>query len=596
MRRRPRGSGGRPHRMADAAHATEGPMIPRRIVLPVFVGLLGLLVASGPVAAHAQCVSSTPVAGSHLPSAPMATSVTLSEIVQSGPGTIRVTNETGARFDVPPVKPSLDGGTWSVSLGPGGPGIYTVTWTAVWAVDGHFTAGSFSYGVQDSTGNLNGTVPDLSSSGAPISPLEVALHSIEFLGLAIALGIGVMATFMWLPAGRDLDASVSVAYALAFPDLLNVGRIAAFSFAASMVGLFALATGLEGAQAGQGLLNSAYVQSVAARVVIGVGLFVLFSRAFARSRVESPEKSGWTIQAALVLSLAAVIAASIGTHAAAVPVIAGVGVAADAAHFGGIGLWFGGLAGIVTIRNFLRTPEAAPLARIVLGRFSRMAAYAVALVLGGGVVLSLLLVGTWGALLGTPYGWVVLGKIALFAPMVGLGAFNRYRLIPETAEAEAPTEAVRRIVGNVRFETGLGIAVLVLAGLLTASQPSPTVASAAQNGAFSLDTVQDGLHVHFESYPYPTTVGLYTFTILLNYASNGTEFTLARNGTIQFTLWDPPRPPEPKQNLSGPHGNHFFIETTGLSSPGIWKIDTNFQRLDYFDLRATFYVPIQAAG
>ena len=74
-------------------------MIPRRIVLPVFVGLLGLLVASGLVAAHAQYVSSTPVAGSILPSAPMATSVTLSEIVQSGTGTIRVTNETGARFD-----------------------------------------------------------------------------------------------------------------------------------------------------------------------------------------------------------------------------------------------------------------------------------------------------------------------------------------------------------------------------------------------------------------------------------------------------------------------------------------------------------------
>src|SRR6266480_2717833 len=532
-----------------------------------------------------------------LPSAPMATSVTLSETVQSGTGTIRVTNESGARFDVPPVKSSPDGRTLSVSLGPGGPGIYTVTWTAVSAVDGHFTAGTFSYGVQDSNGTLNGTVPGLFSSGAPISPLEVALHSIEFLGLAIALGIGVMANFMWLPAGRDPDARASPAYALAFPILLNVGRIAAFSFAASMVGLFALATGLEGAQAGQGLLNSAYVQSVAARVVIGVGLFVLFSRAFTRSRVESPEKSGWTIQAALVLSLAAVIAASIGTHAAAVPVIAGIGVAADAAHFGGIGLWFGGLAGIVTIRNFLRTPEAAPLARIVLGRFSRMAAYAVGLVLAGGVVLSLLLVGTWDALLGTPYGWVVLGKIALFAPMVGLGAFNRYRLIPETAEAKAPTEAVRRIVGNVRFETSLGIAVLVLAGLLTSMTPAATVA-AGPAGLFALDLVKDGLKVHFEVYPPPTTVGAYTLTLLLNYASNGTPFYLARNGTGQFTLTDPPRPPV-KENLSGPHGNpsnHFSITTTALSSPGVWKIDLNFRRLDSFDLRVTFYVTIKAGG
>src|SRR5438445_310859 len=452
----------------------------RRRGLPfaLFALFLGAMLASGLASAHAQYVTSTPGPSAILPSAPKQVSVTLSEAVEGGTGTIRVTNDTGASFDVPPVMYSSDGKTMSTSLGPGGPGIYTATWTAVSAVDGHFTAGSFSFGVQDKNGNLNGTLPGPSNTGAPVSPLEVALRSIGFLGLA------------------------------------------------------------------------------------------------GRSSIPS----------------------SIGTHAAAAPVFAAVGVAADAAHFGGIGLWFGGLAGIVSIRSFFRDPEAAPLARIVLGRFSRMAAYAVALVLGGGVVLSLLLVGTWEALLGTAYGWVVLGKIALFAPMVGLGAFNRYRLIPETAEAEAPTEAVRRIVGNVRFETGLGIAVLVLAGLLTAMTPAASVASAAQNGVFAIDMVKDGLRVHFESYPYPTTVGVYTFTILLNYESNGTDFTLARNGTIQFTLWDPPRPPEPKENLSGPHGNHFFITTTDLSCPGIWKIDANFQRLDGFDLRATFYVPIKAAG
>ena len=568
----------------------------RRFPFALVALLVGALLASGPAAAHAQYVSSTPAQGAILTSAPTQVSVTLSEAVQGGTGTIRVTNETGARLNATPVSYSADARTISAPLSADGPGIYTVTWTAVSAVDGHFTAGSFSYGVQDRNGNLNGTVPGQSSTGAPVSPLEVALRSLGFLGLAIVTGIGVMANFMWLPAGRDPDARASRAYGLAFPVLLNVGRIAAFAFAASMAGLLALTTGLEGTSTAQGLLASPYLESVAIRVALGGGLFVLLSRAFARSRTESPEKSVWTIQASLVLGVAAVIASSIGTHAAAAPVFAAVGVAADAAHFGGIGLWFGGLAGIVAVRSFFREPEAAPLARIVLGRFSRLAAYAVALVLGGGIVLSLLLVGTWEALVGTAYGWVVLGKIALFAPMVALGAFNRYRLIPETAEADKPAEAVRRIVGNVRLETALGIAVLVLAGLLTTMTPAASVASAAQNGVFAIDMVKDGLRVHFESYPYPTTVGVYTFTILLNYDPSGTEFTLARNGTIQFTLWDPPRPPEPKENLSGPHGNHFFITTTDLSSPGIWKIDTNFQRLDGFDLRATFYIPIKAAA
>src|SRR5207249_3998937 len=364
----------------DVPRSTEGAMIRRGLPFALFAIFVGAMLASGLASAHAQYVSSTPSPSAPiLPSAPKQVSVTLSEAVERGTGTIRVTNDTGARFDLPPVMYSSDGRTMSASLDPSGPGIYTVTWTAVSAVDGHFTAGSFSYGVQDKNGNLNGTLPGPSNTGAPASPMEVALRSSGFLGLATAMGIGVMANFMWLPAGRDPAARASRAYGVAFPVLLNVGRIAAFAFAASMVGLLALATGFEGSSAAQGLLASPYLQTVAIRVALGAGLFVLLSRAFARSRTESPEKIGWTIQAALVLAVASIITSSIGTHAAAASVFAAVGVAADAAHFGGIGLWFGGLAGIVSIRSFFRDPEAAPLARIVLGRFSRLAAYAVAL-------------------------------------------------------------------------------------------------------------------------------------------------------------------------------------------------------------------------
>jgi copper transport protein len=228
-----------------------------------------------------------------------------------------------------------------------------------------------------------------------------------------------------------------------------------------MVGLLVLATGLEGTSAAQGLAASPYVQSVTARLAFGIVMFALLSRAFAQSRGGKPEASAWSTQASTFLAVAGIVVGSLGTHAAAagpgLPAIQALGVAANAAHFAGIGLWLGGLAGIVAVRTFFRESEATPLARIVLGRFSRMAAYAVGLVLAGGIGLSILLVGTVDALFGTPYGWVILAKIALFAPMVGLGAFNRYRLLPRTVEEPEPTQAIRRIVGNVRFETGIGI-------------------------------------------------------------------------------------------------------------------------------------------
>jgi copper transport protein len=571
----------------------------RRLVLLGLVAIVLLtLLGSGPAAAHAQFVTSTPLASAILPSAPTKISVTLSEAVQSGTGTIRLTNSSGGRIPVSPVMYSSDGRTLSVSLNQSGPGIYTVTWSAVSAVDGHFTAGSFSYGVQNPDGSLPGPVPGSTAAGAPVSPLEVALRSIGFLGLAVAFGIGVMANFLWLPAGREPSARESRAYGVAFPVLLNVGRIAAFVFAGSMVGLFVLATGLEGTSAAQGLAASPYVQSVTARVALGVVMFAFLSRAFAQSRGGKPEASAWSIEASNFLAVAGIVVGSIGTHAAAagpgLPAIGALGVAADAAHFAGIGLWLGGLAGIVAIRTFFRESEAAPLARIVLGRFSRMAGYAVLLVLAGGIVLSILLVGTLDALFGTPYGWVVLGKIALFAPMVGLGAFNRYRLIPRTAEEPEPTQAVRRIVRNVRFETGIGIGVLVLAGLLTSLTPAASVAL-GPSSVFALEAVKDGLRVHFEVSPYPTTPGVYIVTFILSYASNATPFLFAKDGKVRFTLTNSVNPPV-MQNLSGPHGDHFFNSTTAFSSPGIWKLDASFRRFDSFDLLVTFYVTIRTGG
>jgi copper transport protein len=563
----------------------------------VAIGLLTLWV-SGPAAAHAQFVTSTPPSSAILPSAPAQITVTLSEAVQSGTGTIRVTNSSGGRIPVSPVTYPSDGRTLSVSMNRSGPGIYTVTWSAVSAVDGHFTAGSFSYGVQNPDGSLPGPVPGSTVAGPPVSPLEVALRSIGFLGLAVAFGIGVMANFMWLPAGRDPSARECRAYGVAFPILLNVGRVAAFVFAASMVGLFVLATGLEGTSAAQGLAASPYVQSVTARVALGVVMFALLSRAFAQSRGGKPEASAWSTQASTVLAVAGIVVGSIGTHAAAagpgLPAIGALGVAADGAHFAGIGLWLGGLVGIFAVRPFFREPEAAPLARIVLGRFSRMAAYAVGLVLVGGIVLSILLVGTLDALIVTPYGWVVLGKIALFAPMVGLGAFNRYRLIPKTAEEPEPTQAIRQIVRNVRFETGIGIAALVLAGLLTSMTPAAS-ATLGPSGQFALETVKDGLRVHFEVYPYPTTPGVYVVTFILSYASNGTPFLFGKDGKVRFTLTGSGNPPV-FQNLSGPHGDHFVNSTTAFSSPGIWKLDASFRRFDNVDLLVTFYVTIRAGG
>jgi copper transport protein len=575
-------------------------MIPRLALASgtlVVVALLLTALVPGMATAHANYVSSVPYPGQifSFAAAPTIVNVTLSEAVEAGTGSIRVTNTTGARFDIPPVALSADGRTMSQRLNATGAGIFTVAWTAVSAVDGHFTAGSFSYGVENPNGTLPGPVPSRIpiSTGAPVSPLEVGLRFLGLLGLAAALGGSFLGALMWIPAGRDPDVSEKPGYRLGFQVLANVARVGAFAFALGLAGLFLLTDVLEGIPGSGSLIGSAYKLSVVASLGVGVVLFLVLSAAFSRSRTETPDRSRRELFAGVVLGFAAIGIGSAGTHAAASETLPAIATFADAAHIAGVALWVGGLATILAVRSFLREPDAVPLARIVIGGFSRMAFYAVGMVLLGGLILAVLLVGTVSALFGSAYGWVVLAKVALFAPMVAFGAYNRYRLLPRAADGGEPMKAFRQLTWNVRNETLLGITVLVLAALLAAL--TPTTAVPPGSGLFERDAVVSGIHVHMVVNPPPTIPGNYVFEFFLYYASNESPYNGGRNGTMTFHLLNSTLAPETVP-LDGPHGNHFFNNTTAMSKLGVWRLDAHFQRLNDFDIIATFYIDLNGVG
>ena len=585
-----------------------------RAIIVLCAGLVLAALLSGGATAHANYVSSTPRADSIFPynATPTSVNITLSEAVESGAGTIHVTNGTGARFDMPPVTLSGAGLTMSVGVNRTGSGIITVTWTAVSAVDGHFTAGSFAWCVQNPDPNgtgCSGAGLGATSSGAPISPFEVGLRFIAFFGLAAALGASVLGAFMWIPAGRDPDVKETPGYRLGFQVVTNVGRIGAFGFALAYAGLFLLTDALESTGGSSSVVGSPYKLSVILTLAVGAVLFVALSNAFMRARKDPPESTHRYLLLGALLGFAAIAIGSAGTHAAAVQSLGGIsnyfgidplaplnaiapviGTFADAAHIAGVALWVGGLATILATRSFLREPTSVPLARIVLGRFSAMAFYCVGLVLIGGLVLALLLVGSWDALFSSGYGWVVLAKVSLFVPMIAFGAYNRYRLIPRAAETGDPAAAFRKLTWNVRNETAIGATVLVLAAILASLTPAVSVF--AGSSEFTLSDTVSGIHIQMIIDPPPASANIsYTVQFLLTWASNGSAYNFGKNtSVITFRSETNVLLPPETLPLDGPHGNHFFITTLAMSQPGTWSIQPRVVRSDGFDLITTFHV------
>jgi len=148
-------------------------------------------------------------------------------------------------------------------------------------------------------------------------------------------------------------------------------------------------------------------------------------------------------------------------------------ITADVVHLLAGGAWLGALPGLaVLFASALRASSVASLdiAAGAARRFSRLGIMSVSALLLTGLGNAWYLVGDVPALLGTPYGQLLVAKMLLFATMVALAATNRRRLTPLVEERDAA--ALRRLTRNAVLEVVAGIAIVGLVGALGVAVPA----------------------------------------------------------------------------------------------------------------------------
>ena len=546
---------------------------------PVLV-IGALLVAVGAASAHAEFVSSTPGPFEIWTYAPSSVTVTVSEAVQPGSALILVTNLTGSRVDQgATVLSPADPTTFSVDTPGIGPSVYTVTWSAISADDGHFDVGTFYFIVRNPDGTLPGPFPQ--GSGATsvelVSPLDVALRALQFGGFSVAFGTLMFVLLIWEPARSDLKGAEAGSARAAERILLRFARWGALVFVVAVGASWAGNLLAAPPATLAGAVGSTYLLSSALRVAFGLAFLGLVTGTLLRP---TPAWEGggrpWTLLAALVVGLAAILAESFATHSAIVEEGWPLGPLADAAHLYGVALWVGGLLAVVRVRGPLLRSLSPAFAAVALEAFSRFAMLAVVLVVVAGTALGVLLVGSLGALVDTEYGWVVLAKIGLLVPMVALGTWNRRSLARSRADGSRARD-MAPVARRVRAEAALGAGVLVLAGLLTSLNPA---ALPPANPTFTLSGTDAGLYAVFQVFPYPSGPGSYLFTLEAWLADNGSNVIDVVNGSANLTFRPPWGGAPQTVTMEGPHGlNHFYYGPTGiLSEAGTWEIDARVVR------------------
>jgi len=188
---------------------------------------------------------------------------------------------------------------------------------------------------------------------------------------------------------------------------------------------------------------------------------------FARRRSAHDEAATTRTTLALVAAAAYLAALAWAGHAgAAEESVRPLHLGSDMLHLLAAGAWLGALPALVACLRSTRPGDA--VARVTL-RFSMLGVISVGALLFSGIVNACLLVGSVPALFGTTYGRLLLAKVAIFIGMLGIAAFNRWRLTPRLSEPGG--DARRSLRRNAMIEIASGILVLAIVGALGTTVP-----------------------------------------------------------------------------------------------------------------------------
>jgi copper transport protein len=419
----------------------------RRAFVVAAFAALGVVLAAPGASAHALLRSSTPAGGALLTTPPPEVSITFTEPPDLGLSIIHVLDSTGT--DVTRARAQAVAGRalmLRLPLPTLAKGVYTVTWRVVSRVDGHLTAGSFSFGV-----GVAPTAPSTQQNPAGVSYRPSTLGVAGRFGLAggLALLLGAAAVGLLVlgrpPAGR---LALAVSWLLA-----AAGLIALIASERSQIGV--PLSRLLSSDRGELLVREAV-----AVAILGV---VVLAFAFRPGRPALIVLGGATAAALLTHALAG--------HAGGAQSARALKVGIQWVHLLAVGVWAGGLLWVLLASR----GETSPDRLAALRRYSRLAGIALLFVVVTGSLRALDEIGAFGRLWSTDFGVTFVVKMGVFIGLVGLGALNRYRILPALGRGMRRLKAFRQSIGA---EVALAAIIFGVTGVLAGLPPSALQAQA----------------------------------------------------------------------------------------------------------------------
>ena len=538
-----------------------------QVLTDISVFLVAWLCLPIVVQAHATSIQTIPAENTSLDAAPSAVVITFNEAVVPELSSVTLLAQTGKEVTVDVVF-SNDDEVATAALPALDNAAYLASWNVVSAVDGHNTTGTFSFGVGVDALSTAERVTFLDG----IYWLSATARTLRIIGTALLIGVFSFGVFV------DDAGLLGRRLAWLAVGLLIAGLLLTFVNQVRQSGLETVTTWLGTTFGRLWMLQ-----------IIGLGLLIP-----AVNALENNNRN--IIIVGLLGTLGVAVFNAMSSHSAALSAESVRGTLIDLAHVGAAGVWAGGL--LLLVAKWRVNREAWRAESFV--RFSTLAAMAMAVLFLSGGWLSAKHVGSWNGLVGTTYGLLLLLKMALLLPVLGIAAYNLFvvgrklkTIDVESQNFTSEQQVVSLPKRLLAIEAILAAAILITAGFVSDAQRAASAPLlTAEAGLTTLQNTEVGLDVTVAI--EPALVGNNQFNLIIT-DENGSPVTDARDVTLRFTYLD--------QSLGDNYGTAqhrgsgvYTIDGSFISLSGQWQLEVKVVQDGVYDTFVPYRVEAGIGG
>jgi putative copper export protein/mono/diheme cytochrome c family protein/peroxiredoxin len=322
-----------------------------------------------------------------------------------------------------------------------------------------------------------------------MTSLEVAVRFVHLASVLLLVGSFSFELLVSRPVFKNVGMQTPLDFPSFYKALFSIARLSLLlAMGTAVLGLFikvADATGL--------LLSESLDLGTIINVLTGTRfgivwlvrmsffcLLAVVMSAHFRRRFEN-NSAGLSITELLLSITLLTMMAAAGHASAAEGVTLFIQLAMDGLHLLAAGVWLGGLIPLALFFSWAkpaREPSILSIAQDATARFSRLGFASVALLLVTGLFNAWYLVGGIPPLLGTTYGYLLLAKLGILIPLMGLASRNRWHLKPRLANLAAQNEfekipgLLAQLQHGVIAEVSFGAVILLIVGMMSITPPA----------------------------------------------------------------------------------------------------------------------------